>query len=62
MRVGKGGEFKDSGPCMDCINMIKKLKIKKIIYSCENNITICKPCDYNIKHYSLGRRMLNINN
>ena len=58
-RTGKHLDLKDSGPCIDCIRTIKKLKIKRIVYSCDNNIICsCKPDDYKVEHMSLGRKHL----
>ena len=59
VRTDNNGELKESGPCIDCFNKIKKLNIKKIIYSCNNNcVTISKPKDYTPVHVSLGRRFI----
>ena len=58
-RTGKHLDLKDSAPCVDCINTIKRLNIKRIVYSMDNNeIHTCKPCDFHTEHTTLGRRHL----
>ena len=58
-RTGKHHDIKDSAPCVDCLNTIKQLNIKKIIYTMDNNIiNSCKPCDFHTEHTTLGRRHL----
>ena len=60
VRTDHNGEFKESGPCVDCFEIIKKLNIKKIIFSCDNHsVIISKPRDYMPEHVSLGRRYIN---
>lgn len=59
VRTDNKGELKESGPCIDCLQRIKQLNIKKIIYSCNNNsVVISKPKDYTPVHLSLGRRYI----
>ncbi len=59
-RTDKNNNYKESGPCIDCLNVIKKLHLKRIVYSCDNNeIAICKPEEYLPVHQSLGRRHVN---
>lgn len=54
------GCMQDSAPCKDCHATILDLKIKKIIYSSvENNIIVCKPCNYQTEHECQGRKHLN---
>ena len=58
-RDPKGG-MQDSAPCKDCHKTILQLKIKKIVYSSSNdNIIVCKPCDYQTGHECQGRKHLN---
>ena len=58
-RTGKQLDLRASGPCIDCIKTIKRLGIKRIVYSSENNeICSCKPDDYEAEHTSLGRKYL----
>jgi len=53
------GKFTNSAPCINCFKVISELNIKKIVYSMDNNeFNICKPCDYETKHVSLGNRIL----
>lgn len=50
--------FKDSAPCIDCIKIIRSLKIKKIVYSTDNEgFTSVKPDDYTTDHETLGMRL-----
>ena len=59
-RIDKTNNCKESGPCMDCLGVIKKLKIKRIIYSTDNNeFVICKPEKYAISYEASGRRFIN---
>jgi hypothetical protein len=53
--------FKDSAPCIDCMKIIRSLKIKKIVYSTDDaGFTSVKPDNYTIQHETLGRRLLDI--
>ena len=53
------GNLQDSAPCTDCLRVIKELNIKKIVFSCKNNeVHICKPCEYETQHVSQGNRHL----
>ena len=57
MRVDAHGEFKDSAPCRDCSETLKKFKIKRLIYSnCEGNLVTCKMCNYESNHVTSGHR------
>ena len=60
-RRDKDGNLQNSAPCNDCIETIKYFNIKKIVYTCndDGNIEICKPCNYEVNHISLGRQYLN---
>mgnify|MGYP003648361186 FL=1 len=56
-RTGSNGEFRDSGPCINCLNMIKSLNLKKIVYSCnDNTVVVCKPSEYIPVHYTFGSK------
>jgi len=62
VRTDKLRNYKQSAPCNDCLNIIKLLNLKKIVYSCDNNkFAVCKPTEYSPVHvhYSLGRRYIN---
>ena len=63
-RTGNNGEFRDSGPCIDCLNVIKSLNLKKIVYSCsDNSLVVCKPSEYIPVHHTFGRKHIdNIGN
>jgi len=59
VRLRKEGMFGSSGPCIDCLEAIKEVGIKKMVYSeDEDTIKIIKPCNYNIRHVTLGTRIL----
>ena len=56
-RTGNNGEFRDSGPCADCLSVIKSLNLKKIVYSCsDNTLVVCKPSEYTPVHHTFGRK------
>lgn len=49
----------ESAPCNNCLEMMKFLNIKRIVYSKDNNEFVsCKPCDLNINHISAGAKHL----
>ena len=53
------GNFTNSAPCVNCFKVISELNIKKIVYSInDNKFNMCKPCDYETKHVSVGNRIL----
>ena len=57
VRVNRQYEVKYSAPCKNCLNIIKKLQIKKVIYSTENNgFEIVKPKCFNNDHITFGCR------
>lgn len=59
VRINSQGFIRDSAPCMHCLNMIKKLNIKKIIYGTnEGTLIKCNPKNYNTSHISNGNRSL----
>ena len=65
VRLDAYGKFTNSAPCMNCFKVISELNIKKIVYSIEgNDFNMCKPCEYQTKHLSVGNRLLlnNISN
>tara|TARA_B100001996_G_scaffold305985_1_gene247157 strand:- start:727 stop:1011 length:285 start_codon:yes stop_codon:yes gene_type:complete len=54
-RLDKMDNLKDSQPCGHCYKVIKKLGIKKIVYSTDqNNYDYCKTVDYEPSSISLG--------
>ena len=51
--------MRESGPCADCISIIKELGIKRVVYSSGHyEISACHPDDYTTEHHTLGRRYL----
>ena len=53
------GNFKNSAPCKNCLSVILELKIKRLIFSIDDNdFHICKACDYETEHVSVGNRWL----
>jgi len=60
VRIDKSGDLRESGPCADCLSIIKELGIKRLVYSSgHNEISACHPDDYTVTHETLGRRYLN---
>ena len=59
VRRDSNGLMQDSAPCKDCHKMILHLNIKKIVYSStDNNIIVCKPCNYVTEHECQGKKLL----
>lgn len=57
VRCNNKGILTESAPCVNCLNMMKFLDIKRIVYSTENNEFVsCKPCDIKITHISAGSK------
>lgn len=57
VRVNRQCEVKYSAPCQNCLNIIKTLQIKKVVYSTENNgFEIVKPQYYSNNHITMGFR------
>jgi tRNA(Arg) A34 adenosine deaminase TadA len=48
----------DSAPCMCCIDVIRKLKVKKIIFCLNNEFHIMKPTEYSHQHVTSGTRYI----
>jgi hypothetical protein len=62
VRTDRLCNYKESGPCVDCLKVIQSLNIKRIVFSVdENTACICKPCEYVSTHETLGRRSINNN-
>lgn len=62
MRIDRNLNYKESGPCVDCLKVIQKLEIKRIVFTVDDDTAcICKPCDYVSTHETLGRRSINVN-
>ncbi len=59
VRCDKHGNYNDSTPCNNCLETIKNLNIKRIVYSNGlNTFTSCSPCDVDIEHESAGAKYL----
>ena len=62
VRYNRQGELVNSYPCNSCVDLIKKSRVVKVLYSDENgNICTCRTKDLKCKHVSAGYRNLNIN-
>jgi len=54
--------LRESGPCIDCLTIIRELGIKRIVYSSgHNEISAINPKYYARQHSTLGRRFLDDN-
>lgn len=59
VRYNKDG-CSNSAPCKNCMEVIKKLKIKKIVYSDDNgSFNIVKPENFYTNHISKINRKIN---
>lgn len=59
VRINKENMLMKSKPCTDCMEVIKSLKIKKIIHSCdEGEIDMILPEDYKETYYTLSKKFL----
>ena len=55
VRVGRDGLFKNSRPCNQCLEIMTKYRIKKILYSTDTGCFHSeKPCDMEHLHVSSG--------
>lgn len=55
IRKTHNNEIKPSGPCTECIKLIRALNIKRIVYSDRNmTITVTTPEKYTTKHKTHG--------
>ena len=51
--------FKSSAPCIQCISIIRTLRVKHIAFVSSNNEFIkCRPHDYSISHITKGHRLV----
>ena len=49
----------NSAPCSNCFNVIRKLNIKRMIFSSDDDeFKICKTTEYQTNHISHGNRMM----
>lgn len=61
VRTDNYGNYRNSAPCKNCFDIISELKIKRIIFSTENeDFKIIKTQDYKTEHVSNGNRFLNM--
>ncbi len=52
--------LKESGPCVDCTRVLKKLNIKKIVYSTDGGYDVIQaPAEHQSLHKTEGRRFIN---
>lgn len=59
-RYQKNGKYINSAPCRECLDMLQKFNIKKIVFVNEhNNIIECKPRNFSTNHYSSCSRFKN---
>jgi deoxycytidylate deaminase len=59
VRLNKSGLYMNSKPCIDCIKLIKKYNIKKIVYSCDKTLFVkCKPEECKTTHVSYGNKCI----
>ena len=59
VRLDSNDELQESAPCMDCMNLIQGLHIKRVYHSTNGgDITKCQPCDYHTKHVTTGKKVL----
>lgn len=59
VRCNNQGILTESAPCVNCLNMMKYLDIKRVVYSKENDKFVsCKPCELEITHVSAGSKHL----
>lgn len=61
VRISDMGEYRDSTPCNQCINAMKKMKIKYIIYSVFNDLVKCKLQYLHNQHMTEGEKAI-VNN
>ena len=54
VRIGRDGHIKNSRPCNQCLEIMCKYHIKKVIYSTDNSFEVCKPQNMDHSHISSG--------
>ena len=59
-RLTQAGASNDSGPCIDCLNIINLYKIKKIIYCKDDNYYSINPTKYMNAKKSEGHNFVNL--
>ena len=59
MRRDNKENLKDSAPCVNCLNTMINLNIKRIVFSSTDDTFIsCSPCDLTLEHLSAGEKFL----
>ena len=48
----------DSAPCIDCLKMIKKLNVKKMVFNLNEKHYVMNPKNYYSEHKTMGRQRL----
>ena len=62
MRRDNKENLKDSAPCVNCLNTMINLSIKRIVFSSTDDTFIsCSPCDLTLEHLSAGEKFLRNN-
>ncbi len=62
MRRDNKENLKDSAPCINCLNTMINLNIKRIVFSSTDDTFIsCSPCDLTLEHLSAGEKFLRNN-
>ena len=54
VRLGRNGKLKNSRPCNQCLDLMVKYNIKKVVYSTETSFEVHKPRDMDGHHVSSG--------
>ena len=58
VRTDSQGGLQESMPCVNCMNVIRDLNIKRVVHSTANgNICIRRPPDYESDHITMGQRV-----
>ena len=59
VRLDAKNTLQESGPCVDCMNKILTLNIKRIFHSVNGGkIVVRHPTNYNSEHITTGRRLI----
>jgi hypothetical protein len=59
VRLSSSGELRSSGPCVNCLRLIREFGIRKMVYSDEDgSIKEHNTYEYDKVHVSLGTRCL----
>ena len=57
-RFSNGGAITNSAPCSDCLQMIRHMHIRKIVFFMNNDYYEYDPMNYNTTHKSFGQLSL----